>query len=65
MVLDNLEKAYIVASMLLIALAYYIPFTILSGARDFSLYLFWLMIVVCEIILSMIVLYRGGNKDEY
>ncbi len=63
--LRSLEKAYIVASILLIVLAYYIPYTILSSARDFSLYLFWLVIVVCEIILSMIVLYREGDVNEY
>jgi len=56
------RKTYAIASLLLVLIAYIIPYTILYNARGFELLLFWFLVVVIEFLLSIAYLKSHGEK---
>ncbi|WFO74723.1 hypothetical protein J4526_06490 [Desulfurococcaceae archaeon MEX13E-LK6-19] len=51
------RKQYILLSLLIIMLAYIVPYTVLYGVDNMGLYMFWLVLALLEIVLSMKYLY--------
>lgn len=56
------KSLYILLSLLIIMLAYIIPYTILYSVESFELYLFWLVLALVEIVLSSLYLRLGGKR---
>ncbi len=51
------RRQYILLSLLIIMLAYIVPYTVLYGVDNMGLYVFWLMLALLEIVLSIKYLY--------
>lgn len=47
------EIAYIVWSLLVIALVYVIPYALLKNAMDLSLYVFWLLTSIIHMLITI------------
>ncbi len=53
------DKAYLVWSLLVLALSYTVPYLILRECRDLSLYAFWLVLTLIHFAVTLIYL-KGG-----
>ncbi len=54
---------YIAWSLLVLTLAYVVPYTLLAGVKGMELYCFWLALAVIHIIVSYVYVRFGGDDS--
>jgi len=54
---------YLAWSLLVLALAYVIPYTLLAGVKGMELYAFWALLAVTHIIVSYAYVRFGGDDS--
>lgn len=52
------RRVYTVAQVLVVVASYVVPYTVLRGSRDLSLYVYWTLLTVVSIVLALVRLYR-------
>ncbi|RLG79915.1 MAG: hypothetical protein DRO40_12005 [Thermoprotei archaeon] len=54
-------RAFVAISILLVLLAYIVPYIILYNINNLGLYVFWLLLTTVEVILALAYLTKGGR----